>query len=241
MYFIKPDRCELKLNNHLSIKQIGNEYRNYAHRDGDPTIFDAYDVVSGLNINSRYIKCLIVSTSHGIILSDAYNIYNTKTLLKFNIDVKQHIDYRYRSYTVPNYIQMCSWHGYINVLEWLKNSKFVLELQRNGQMVAFYASMNNQIDVLEWWKNSELKCLVISNVTLNPMTYFQRWKNSVLEYSHIVKTLNIASENGHVNVLEWWKNSGLKFEYSKDVLDLAFKNGHINVLTWWNNSGLPIK
>ena len=42
-----------------------------------------------------------------------------------------------------------------------------------------------------------------------------------------------ASENGHVNVLEWFKNSGYEFKYTSNAIDWASENGHVNVLKWF--------
>uniref|UniRef100_A0A6C0E7A1 Ankyrin repeat protein n=1 Tax=viral metagenome TaxID=1070528 RepID=A0A6C0E7A1_9ZZZZ len=67
------------------------------------------------------------------------------------------------------------------------------------------------------------------------------WKNSKLPFNYDEKVLEYASQNGHVNVLEWWKNSKLPCNYDENVLKLASSNGHINVLDWWKNSGLPLK
>ena len=37
--------------------------------------------------------------------------------------------------------------------------------------------------------------------------------------------IDIASEFGHVNILEWFKNSGFEFKYSVEAIDSASSNG----------------
>ena len=45
--------------------------------------------------------------------------------------------------------------------------------------------------------------------------------------------IEMASEYGHVNILEWLKNSGLGFKYNvADSIIVASTNGHINILDW---------
>ncbi len=53
--------------------------------------------------------------------------------------------------------------------------------------------------------------------------------------------MDYASENGHVDVLEWWKNSGLKLKYSYNSLILSCIHDKVNVLKWWFGSGLKCK
>jgi hypothetical protein len=64
-------------------------------------------------------------------------------------------------------------------------------------------------------------------------------------------TMDRASHNGHVAVLQWHldrsKDSGLKLEYSEWATYDASANGHVAVLQWWldrskdNDSGLEFK
>ena len=42
----------------------------------------------------------------------------------------------------------------------------------------------------------------------------------------------MASENGNMDILGWYKNSGLEFKYTADAIDWASQNGHVNILNW---------
>lgn len=53
--------------------------------------------------------------------------------------------------------------------------------------------------------------------------------------------IDIASANGHTDVLDWWLTSKFQLAYSIDSVDLASQNGHVNVLDWWVRSGLELK
>ena len=53
--------------------------------------------------------------------------------------------------------------------------------------------------------------------------------------------IDLASEYGHINMLEWFKNSGLEFEYTENAIDHASANGHIDILKWFKKSGLEFK
>ena len=67
------------------------------------------------------------------------------------------------------------------------------------------------------------------------------WNNSGFESKYSQNAIDWASENGHIDVLNWWKNSGLELTYSQNAMDLASAKGHINVLNWWKNSGFESK
>lgn len=47
--------------------------------------------------------------------------------------------------------------------------------------------------------------------------------------------IDIASEYGRINILDWWIQSGIPFNYSSNAVDMASKNGHFDVLEWWKS------
>ena len=84
------------------------------------------------------------------------------------------------------------------------------------------ASKNGDINLLnELLNNSSQKIYNDANIS----------EKYVIEYT--ANAMNWASENGHVNVLDWWKNSGLKLKYTTKAFYVGGK-----VRNWWINSGL---
>lgn len=104
----------------------------------------------------------------------------------------------------------------------------------------FYASskriqIKNLFNGLNMWKNSQMKYSQI-HIHSNSNTIFSAFS---LVYSYYA--VDVASENGYIDVLNWWKDSGLYLEYLESAMDRASRNGRINVLIWWKNSGLKLK
>uniref|UniRef100_A0A6C0ECJ4 Ankyrin repeat protein n=1 Tax=viral metagenome TaxID=1070528 RepID=A0A6C0ECJ4_9ZZZZ len=75
---------------------------------------------------------------------------------------------------------------------------------------------------------------------LNILDYLFK-HNKITEYHDI--SLDLASRNDHINILEWWYNSGLPLplKCSERALELASAKGHVNILEWWKKSGLPLE
>jgi len=236
MYFIRTGEKKLK-------QYPGCEYKTGLNiitlNSSKLKLFAADSTILLFMIGSEtiYIRCVLILPSSKIthnkglmsltsdqgkvILSDVYNIYNPDTLIKFNLhrpyckrnntmNIYNYPPHRYYNY----YIDMCSYHGHINVLEWWKRSGLEFKYSESS---LDWASKYGHINVLEWWKNSGLE----------------------LKYSEY--SLDWASKNGHINVLTWWKNSGLPLKYSGDALYNPTINKHINVLEWWKHSGLELK
>jgi hypothetical protein len=62
-----------------------------------------------------------------------------------------------------------------------------------------------------------------------------------LSITPYISFMDIASNHGHIHVLEWWFQSNLPVIYSAHSLDTASVNDHVNVLDWWLNSSLKLK
>jgi hypothetical protein len=50
--------------------------------------------------------------------------------------------------------------------------------------------------------------------------------------------MDYASEQGHIELLDWWLHSGLKLQYTENAMNRASEKGHIKVLDWWLASGI---
>jgi len=102
---------------------------------------------------------------------------------KYDMTNFDHIKYileNINNYT-EKFIDCASANGYVDVLEWFKNSGY--ELKYTFRSINF-ASKNGHVDVLEWFKNSGY------------------------EFKYTSYAVNWASKYGHINVLEWFKIYG---------------------------------
>jgi ATP-dependent Lon protease len=69
--------------------------------------------------------------------------------------------------------------------------------------------------------------------------------DSIQPDSYTSESIDNASANGKIEVLEWWKNASAKYnielKYTEKAINLASKYGKIDSLNWWINSGLELK
>ena len=113
-------------------------------------------------------------------------------------------------------IQLCDLKSILNLLALNWNSyDFITSLVFYEQLQKVKGSSNKRKAIFE---NGYLNLIRIL------------FNNVNIKYSK--SEINWASENGHINVLEWFKNSDLEFKYS----NWASQNGHINVLKWFKNN-----
>jgi len=106
-----------------------------------------------------------------ILLSESYDLYEIKTIKKFNLQITPRYIYHVSlcghthilkylkknnkiSHCPEKTLDFSSKYGRVNVLEWWKNSGFSLNYT---SYAIYYAIMHSNIDVLEWWKNSGLE------------------------------------------------------------------------------------
>src|SRR5271154_5506634 len=79
------------------------------------------------------------------------------------------------------------------------------------------------------------KIILSTTYSLNDLNTFTKFGLNIYDYS-----MDLASKNGHVNVLQWWKDSGLVLIYDYTAMEWASENGRVNVLQWWKDSGLEL-
>jgi hypothetical protein len=99
-------------------------------------------------------------------------------------------------------------------------------------MLGYIISDKEEINV----EDHEIKSFDILHKT--ELNIFVIENNKVVYKNDII--LN-ASQNGHIQVLEWFKISGYNFKYGEYAIMHASSNGHIQVLEWFKNSGYEFK
>ncbi|KAI5210000.1 flavoprotein [Aureobasidium subglaciale] len=75
------------------------------------------------------------------------------------------------------------------------------------------SSVFGRVEVLEYWNTSA-------------------W---FLNKKYTAETLDGASRQGFIDVLDWWQKSGLTLVFTEAALEQASSAGHIAVLEWWRN------
>lgn len=154
-----------------------------------------------------YVK-YILTERHGVIVGNAYSLFDPDTYSKFGLDIKEN------EFIVSHAIRQ----GDFGTLGKLKELGFMTE-SSNLELVVGYpkllidkASNDGNVKMLDSWIKSGIK----------------------LEYSH--KSMDGASAKNSVKMLNWWKNSGLVMKYSTDSLYFASAQVYVDVLCWWANS-----
>ena len=193
-------------------------------------------------------------TSFGLSLlpHKASLIYNSPAILQWWQDCPAVIKKEYG----PEALDGASRAGFVEVLEWWLNSGLALSYTEKALESA---SAKGHVEVLDWWKNSneksqgtdhELPLKVGKSIILAAQSgrveSIEWWENSGIPYSHEDGVTRLASQHGHVAVLEKWYNfKGSKMIFDNQVLVGATKNGHAGVLQWWKDvskrSGLKVE
>jgi hypothetical protein len=190
---------------------------------------------------------VVVYNKYPIILSELYNLFDLKTIKKFNLE----------KYINRMYVCMICEHNKLDTLKYLhKNDLLNLNYQADPSRQYDYnlypmdfASKGGNVNVLNWWIKSGLPIQYSENALKGASAHghvhvLEWWKNSGLKLQYSCWTLNSIAHTkntGQINSLEWWKNSGLHLLYHSDSMDQASYNDRIDILEWWKNSGLPLK
>lgn len=173
---------------------------------------------------------------------------------------QSYIEYIYdHNFSQFSYIHAISYNCSIEVLEWLYNNT-KLNLDKN---VFNTALQKGNIDTLNWLKDK--KCLYDINILSYTMMYNKdiiNWMNKNLYWleedlfplvrnnnydalswvikcvpSITYKLIDIISEIGNLNMLEWAYN--LNYKFSTVSCANASRNGHFEILKWLRNKNCP--
>ena len=111
-----------------------------------------------------------------------------------------------------------------------------------------FDKMNDSLKKIKNTQNNNTKSLkrVDYASAIGDVYFLNKWSESVIRPdSYTTESLDNASANGHIEVLNWWKNANEKFgvelKYTEKAMNLASKHGKIESLNWWFDSGLKLK
>ncbi|KEF63511.1 uncharacterized protein A1O9_01489 [Exophiala aquamarina CBS 119918] len=194
-------------------------------------------------------------TSFGLALlpHKASLIYNSPTILQWWRDCPAVIKKEYG----PEAMDGASRAGFVEVLDWWLNSGLKLTYTEKALESA---SAKGHVEVLEWWRVNSLKLAgavgrelplkvgksILLAAQSGRTNSIEWWENSGIPYAHEDGVSRLASQHGHVPVLELWHSfKGSKMIFDNQVLVGATKNGHAGVLQWWKDvsrkSGLRVE
>lgn len=184
-------------------------------------------------------------TSFGLALlpHKASLIYNSPIILQWWRDCPAVIKKEYG----PEAMDGASRAGFVEVLDWWLNSGLKLTYTEKALESA---SAKGHVEVLEWWRVNSLKLagtsremplkvgksilLAAQSGRTNSIDW---WETSGIPYAHEDGVARLASQHGHVPVLELWHSfKGSKMIFDNQVLVGATKNGHAGVLQWWKDA-----
>lgn len=183
------------------------------------------------------------SFSSGILPHKASCIYNSPAILQWWKDCPSVIKKEYESAAIDG----ASRAGFIEVLQWWLDSGLPLQYTERALE---NASSRGLVEVLEWWHannaklqgtSRELPLKVGKSIWLAAQCGRAQsiawWERSGIPYSHEERVATVASQGGHVEVLDlWYSLKGSKMIFDNQVLVGPTKHGHANVLEWWKDA-----
>ncbi|KAI5292328.1 hypothetical protein KEM52_006432 [Ascosphaera acerosa] len=141
--------------------------------------------------------------------------------------------------------------GLVHVLEWWRASGLPL---RYSERALEAASAHGHLAVLDWWRAAHDAAPAYAPLDLRPgkavllaaqsgcAASLAWWHASGLPFPHADAVARIASNHGHVHVLQLWLElNGASMIFDNQVLVGATKNGYVDVLAWWKRSGLHVE
>lgn len=170
-------------------------------------------------------------------------IYNSPAILQWWKDCPAVIKKVYEAIAIDG----ASRAGFIEVLQWWLDSGLPLHYTERALE---NASSRGLVDVLDWWRMNNLKLAGTSRelplkvgkaiwlaAQCGRVQSIAWWERSGIPYSHEERVATVASQGGHVEVLDlWYSLKGSKMIFDNQVLVGPTKHGHANVLEWWKEA-----
>lgn len=216
----------------LNESDLGNNDNGLSF-DTKENICNWYDY----GVNLRVIELPDDDPDFRLITSEE-GLFSNKLILK----EKYSLAYRltYQRFDLPIDADYASKYGFIDLLKYLEESGSEIcysECAIDG------ACANGHIHILNWWKEYTERLSNIRTSVIDPSNQVHKAcivKRPGTDFRYTEEAIDLASENGHVDVLNWCKNAGFEFLYTFNAIDHASKNGYINVLNWWKDSNFDM-
>jgi len=170
-------------------------------------------------------------------------VYNSPAILQWWKDCPAVIQKVYNAQAIDG----ASRQGFIEVLQWWLESGLLLDYTDRALE---NASSRGLVEVLEWWRTNSLKLAgtdrelplkVGKSIWLaaqcgRPQS-IAWWERSGIAYGHEERVATVASQGGHVEVLDlWYSLKGSKMIFDNQVLVGPTKHGYAKVLEWWKEA-----
>lgn len=203
--------------------------------------FARTDVLTYLASNQKDI--FWTSFPSDILPHKASVVYNSPAILQWWKDCPAVIQKVYNAQAMDGASRL----GFIEVLQWWLESGLPLHYTDRALE---NASSRGLVEVLEWWRTNsqklvgterELPLKVGKSIWLaaqcgRPQS-IAWWERSGIAYSHEERVATVASQGGHVDVLDlWYSLKGSKMIFDNQVLVGPTKHGYARVLEWWKEA-----
>jgi hypothetical protein len=141
-------------------------------------------------------------------------------------------------------LEQASSKGHIMVLEWWKQVSLHPEgfnrdsTSRHRHGLPGNGDMQGQTTPSESHPSLHLKPgkALLAAAQNNQPLVLRWWDSSGIPTSFSESVARVASQHGHVAVLDTWRElKGEEMTFDNQVLVQATKNGHVGVLEWWKN------
>ena len=132
-------------------------------------------------------------------------------------------------------LEQASSKGHIPVLEWWKQASM-----HQGSHYVDYENHSDSESPSTLEVQPALRLLPGKSLLAaaqNNQALVVRWRdNSGIPISYSESVAKIASQHGHIDVLEaWYELKGEKMAFDSQVLVQPTKNAHVHILEWWKN------